>query len=37
MSPIENLILFTTLLTLSGFIFKGVLRYLEKHPKNKHI
>ncbi len=35
MSPIDNVILFTTLLALSGFIFKGVLRYLEKHPTKK--
>lgn len=38
MSPIDNLILFTTLLAISGFIFKGVIKYLDKHPtkKNEH-
>lgn len=39
MSPIDNLILFTTLLAISGFIFKGIIKYLDKHPtggKSKH-
>jgi hypothetical protein len=35
MSPIDNLIVFTTLLMFSGFIFKGILIYLEKHPTKK--
>ena len=32
MSPIDNLILFTTLLTITGFIFKGIIKYLDKNP-----
>lgn len=35
MSPIDNLILFTTLLMVSGFIFKGIIRYIDKHPTKK--
>jgi hypothetical protein len=35
MSLIDNLLLFASLLTVSVLIFKGVIRYIDKHPAKK--
>lgn len=35
MSLIDNLIVFTALLAITGFILKWLVKYAEKHPKNK--
>jgi hypothetical protein len=35
MSPIDNLILFGSLLVVSVLIFKGIIIYIDKHPTKK--
>jgi hypothetical protein len=36
MSIIDNLLLFASLLTVSVLIFKGIIKYIDKHPTKKH-
>jgi hypothetical protein len=35
MSLIDNLLLFASLLTVSVLIFKGIIKYIDKHPTKK--